>query len=101
MSAKFTPGPWHASYSKFSQVKAANGAIVATCNRLSNLVNLQANANLIAAAPDLFSVLDILEWVDGPDGGPPFCPICGQDIDHWHRDGCRLNDALKKARGES
>ena len=90
MSEKFTPGPWHVNYSDFSQVKAANGAIVAACNRLSHLVNLQANANLIAAAPELYEALRSIindlpsnrDWLD-----PTIERVA--------------KDALKKARGES
>lgn len=50
---KHTPGPWHSGFTKFSQVFAENGALIARCNRLTSLTNLQANARLIAAAPEL------------------------------------------------
>lgn len=49
---KHTPGPWHSGFTKFSQVFAENGALIARCNRLTSLTNLQANARLIAAAPE-------------------------------------------------
>lgn len=55
--SKRTPGPWHVEFTRFSDVKAENGAIVAKCNKLTGLVNLQANARLIAAAPDLLEAL--------------------------------------------
>ena len=90
MSEKWTPGPWHVNYSKFSQVKAANGAIVATCNRLSNLVNLQSNANLIAAAPDMYEALRAI-ISDLPSNRDWLDPVVER----------AAKDALKKARGES
>jgi len=58
MEGKFTPGPWKASFTKFSEVRAENGALVAKCERLGGLVNLEANARLIAAAPDLLEALE-------------------------------------------
>lgn len=55
-----TPGPWKVNYTKFSEVRAENGAVIAECKKLTNLVNLQANARLVAAAPDLLAALDRL-----------------------------------------
>jgi hypothetical protein len=70
MSAgKHTQGPWRASFTKLTDVVADNGALIAKCERLDGLVNLQANQRLIAAAPDLLSAL--LDYVAGdcPDAG--------------------------------
>lgn len=44
-----TKGPWIVSYSKFSEVRAENGAVIARCVRLTSLANLEANARRIAA----------------------------------------------------
>ena len=55
-----TPGPWTVNYKKFSEVRAENGALVAECKKLTGLVNLQANARLVAAAPELLEALRIL-----------------------------------------
>ena len=52
-----TPGPWSVNFKKFSEVRAENGAVIAECKKLTGLVNLQANARLIAAAPDLLEAL--------------------------------------------
>jgi len=57
MADKHTPGPLRASFTKISDVIAENGALVAKCNNLTGLVNLQANARLFAAAPDLLDEL--------------------------------------------
>lgn len=58
--AKFTPGPWRVNYSHFSQVLASNGALIAKCERLNSLTTLQANAQLIAAAPELLEALELV-----------------------------------------
>ena len=55
-----TPGPWSVNFKKFSEVRAENGAVIADCKKLTGLVNLQANARLVAAAPDLLAALDRL-----------------------------------------
>jgi hypothetical protein len=55
---KFTPGPWETPYRNFSEVRAQNGALVAVCKPLDGLVNLQANARLIAAAPQMYEALE-------------------------------------------
>ena len=65
MSTQHTPGPWSVNFKKFDEVTASNGAIVASCNKLTGLVNLQANARLIAAAPDLLEALKgLVAWAD-------------------------------------
>lgn len=58
--SKHTPGPWKMRFSNISQVVAENGALIAKCNRLDSLVNLQANAILIAQAPELFRIVERL-----------------------------------------
>ncbi len=55
-----TPGPWTVPYKEFSKVKAENGAVIATCHKLTNLTNLEANARLLAAAPDLLATLETI-----------------------------------------
>ncbi len=55
-----TPGPWRVSYARMRQVVADNGAIIATCNKLNGLVNLQANARLIASVTDLLDIVTSL-----------------------------------------
>jgi len=55
--SKHTPGPWEVNFKKFNEVRAENGAVVAECKKLTSLVGLQANARLIAAAPNLLEAL--------------------------------------------
>lgn len=54
---KHTPGKWKVNFKKFSQVQAENGAVIAEFKTLTTMVNLQANAQLAAASPDLLEAL--------------------------------------------
>ena len=42
-------GPWTVNYTKFSEVRAENGAVIARCVKLTSLTNLEANARRIVA----------------------------------------------------
>ena len=66
MSTKHTPGPWIPSYTKIGSVTAENGAVIAKCMRLTSLSGLEANARLIAAAPELLEALQALETLFAP-----------------------------------
>ena len=93
--AKHTPGPWKVNYNKFNEVLAENGALVATCNRLGGLVNLQANAKVIAQAPSLLKIAERLAAIsEGLRNGNSAAEEAA----------CRLADqavaAVKKATGE-
>jgi hypothetical protein len=81
MSAKHTPGPWHWSGDSLTHrqfnIYAPNSAPsehVCTVNNLSveklwqrDAAQAQANASLIAAAPELLAALQaIVEEADGP-----------------------------------
>ena len=52
-----TKGPWRRGFKNIGYVQAENGAVIAKCQRLTSLCNLQANAHLIAAAPELYVAL--------------------------------------------
>lgn len=68
--SKYTPGPWRVNYRKFSQVVAENGALIATCNTLGSLTELQANSTLIAQAPELLRIVSELAAIsDGLANG--------------------------------
>jgi len=76
MKAQHTPGPWHTDNSKSfyvfahgsmaEQAGVTNGPFVANCST-------QANARLIAAAPDLLTALERIA-AEPCDHGPGFCP---------------------------
>lgn len=97
---RFTPGPW-------KRYERTDGGLVVTTQKglspvsIANVVirrdlhEFQANAHLIAAAPDLLDVLiELKEWIDCLD--PPFT----QDLE-WPETEEKLKAALAKARGEA
>ena len=96
MSKKFTPGPWTATYD--SQLQAAieiysteDRIIVAVLpdrGTIEAMSEIEANANLIAAAPDMYEALETIERVAG----------IGMMEDDPAR--VKARDALRKARGE-
>ena len=47
--SEHTKGPWAVNYTKFSEVRAENGAVIARCVMLTSLTNLEANARRIVA----------------------------------------------------
>lgn len=55
---EFTPGPWRRRFKNIGHVTAENGAVIAKCERLTSLCNVQANAYLISAAPDMYAALE-------------------------------------------
>ena len=80
MEAKHTPGPWHESV---GEIRAANGFCIATMEpphpaakgkgRAEHRSYQQANARLIAAAPDLLNALKTLiaDFADYPASQRP------------------------------
>lgn len=102
MNTKHTPGPWKAcdygrdSYGLQMSTVAADGG----CNRICELVphgkpsldeETVANAQLIAASPELLAALQrLLEWVD-----PYAVPGCDEN----EEDMARARAAIAKATG--
>lgn len=60
---KHTPGPWHIQKSDHVGgllIKPIPGQVVAQCDKL---IEMEANARLIAAAPELLEALDkLIDW---------------------------------------
>ncbi|QEH97325.1 hypothetical protein [Gluconobacter thailandicus] len=90
--AKFTKGPWRPEFKNIGYVQAENGAVIAKCQRLTSLCNLQANAHLIATAPELYEALnaclDLILSQEMQDG-------------FESQQGHMARAALAKARGEA
>jgi hypothetical protein len=63
----------------------------------------EANANLVAAAPEMLEVLKAVEWAgmtDAEDGGYEYaCPFCDAEVGRreGHYDNCKLAAAIAKA----
>ena len=70
--ASFTPGPWKLHHQASTAVVGSKGFVVAACGGYQNnnlnpdelATELQANARLIAAAPDLLAALEeCITWI--------------------------------------
>ena len=59
--------------------------------------NFEADCALIAAAPQMLEVLEEVEWSGTYNR---CCLFCLRDRDYGHLDDCKLQAAIKKARGE-
>lgn len=56
---KFTPGPWHAK--GYPTISATGGGLIAkVLPRYMDAAERKANANLIAAAPQLYAALEVM-----------------------------------------
>jgi hypothetical protein len=108
----FTPGPW-----SIRRARDASGVIGITAPGVNNVIaecfseiraggqrdlDVEANAQLVAAAPELVQVAIDVEWAgveDAPEGGQVAgCPRCGAlKRDGKHIDYCQLDAALRKA----
>ena len=95
---KFTKGPWTAKYD--SQLQAAIEiyntedrilvAVLPDRGTVEAMPEIEANANLIAAAPDLYASLETI------------CHDCiGKEATDILCEGCHVDKALRKARGEA
>lgn len=87
-----TPGPWKLSYDIDKRLAIAGGenktAWVARVDRQVEPTEADANAHLIAAAPDLYEALDLfVDWMDEEEGAHALCD--------------KARAALAKARGEA
>ena len=94
---KFTKGPWKATYD--SQLQAAIQiystedrimvAVLPDRGTIEAMSEIEANANLIAAAPDLYEALETT------------CEYCiGKEATDCPCERCITGKALRKARGE-
>ena len=90
---KFTPGPW-----LFSSYKSGTSVIVIDGKEFDvatvNYPNRDANAHLIAAAPDLY---EALEELHAEQNGPPL----EKYKTSWEKAIRKTEAALAKARGEA
>ena len=92
MTEKFTKGPWTARYDSQLQalIEIYNEdrilvAVLPDRGTVEAMPEIEANANLIAAAPDMYEALSFV------------CKAC----DHECYERCPVRVALRKARGET
>ena len=109
MTEKFTKGPWKATYD--SQLQAAIEiyntedrvmvAVLPDRGTIEAMSEIEANANLIAAAPDMYEALEQMEPLINNSTGIVGYYMNG-NIAKWNDfDVTRIiGNALRKARGE-
>ena len=94
---KHTPGPWRATYDSqlqaliqiYSTEAHLPVAVLPDRGTIEAMSEIEANANLIAAAPDMYEVLDTQ------------CEYCvGKEAINCPCEECIVGKALRKARGE-
>jgi len=98
-----TPGPWEVSRGAGSDPLSieAPAKTIAHVKHATDMQTTDANAHLIAAAPEMLEMLEELEWCALNSWDQPICPSCLRGISHGHYSTCPLATLLKKARGES
>lgn len=89
--SEHTKGPWAVNFTKFSEVRAENGAVIARCVKLTSLTNLEANARRIAAC------VNACEGVrtERLENSLPIVELVGR-----HSEALREIEALKAERAE-
>ena len=101
MSKKFTKGPWRANFEDYTKpyveilnednlviAQIPDGEIIRGDKTILGLENIEANIDLIAAAPDMYEALK------------ESCLDCLLEQDKDLCDSCYIGKALRKARGE-
>lgn len=56
----YTPGPWYAQHNQISSLTSSHGCTITNCNATSrgiSDVEVEANARLISAAPEMLAAL--------------------------------------------
>ena len=101
---KFTLGPWKTNFEDYTKpyveiinedniviTQIPDGEIIVGDKTMLGLENIEANINLIAAAPDMYKVLEKV------------CTVCEDrvqcGIEHGYEH-CKFTNVLRKARGE-
>lgn len=96
-----TPGPWEATHTGYGHsienrklnIFSKKGAVAIATFRDCPLVEAEANAMLMAAAPDMFAVLKAIVGEDNPPVGQPGHVDFGKALS-------MACVAIRKARGE-
>ena len=77
----FTPGPWVASFTHLSEVRATNGAVIAKCQKPNGLTNMQANQRLISKAPEFYEIAKGLAGLlDGLENGSSSAEMKAEEL---------------------
>lgn len=94
---KHTPGPWHIQHRTIVGPGGENWGPIATVAGNARLDN-EANARLIAAAPEMFDVLIALDsFIRTAEKLSPDSPVT-KDLLEWHD---QLLELIKRAGGSN
>lgn len=104
---KWTPGPWNIARINYADIYGGDGEMVALVPK--GYPRTAANAQLIAAAPDLYEALEAYEALDNQrmtceecedrlERAPEACEYCFPFADDAR---LKMRAALAKARGET
>ena len=111
---KFTPGPWHINFNDYTKPYIAilnednvviaqipDGEVIRGDTTILGIENIEANVDLIAAAPDMYEALEQMEPLINNSTGIVGYYMNG-NIAKWNDfDVTRIiGNALRKARGE-
>jgi hypothetical protein len=93
---KHTPGPWYTRHGQISSEHSSHGCTIANCNATSKGIGdeeVEANAILIAAAPEMLACLELaIEEVEGFEQRTGI-----KQLVPWVR---QAREAVAKAKGE-
>lgn len=96
---KHTAGPWYTRHGQISSETSTHGCTIANCNATANGISdkeVDANARLIAAAPDLLKALE--ECITN-DGAPAWNDKM-MAFRRLHAISDIAREAIRKAKGE-
>jgi len=98
---KFTPGPWHVGYGEAIRIYDLKGNSLAIATNIHmygrrNVNEVEANANLIAAAPELLEALEeiLADYTLASD------EWCDDALDYALELISRVEKVIAKAKGE-
>lgn len=107
--SEHTPGPWtvwpHLVGDGYHHVGPTGGSLVALLPHIEwgqpgrPIDEQEANACLIAAAPDLLAALMAVEWAGRAGSNVAMCPLCRGLEDWTHESDCLIGKAIKKVEG--
>ena len=92
-----TPGPWRYVCDDNAWCVLGEDGTIAEIWHGSDL-STEADARLIAAAPQLLAALKAVEWID--DTVCVWCEICEGNPEIGHEPDCQLAAAIRAAEGE-
>lgn len=110
--SNYTPGPWSKEEYNDYTINGADGMKVAECAYIctvkdgkSDFSEMTGNSHLIAAAPELLTLLEELQWnhtQKWPSDGMyhHVCPHCENTPGQGHKADCQIGATIAKAKGK-